>query len=225
MTPTFSLGCGTWGGSNTTDNINYRNLLNIKTVSHRQAPPQWFRVPSDTYFNAGAIENLRGVSVEKILLVTDADTEFRGVPETLRAHLGGAAVHTFSDIHPEPTEEQIRAGVDAISQFEPEAILAVGGGSVLDAAKAMRLFHESPELTMRELSLPLPRCPQAGHPVPRPGAQDPTDRGADDGRDRLGGLSGGGRHRGRTEGHPGRLLARPRRRDRRSAPHRDDAGR
>ena len=143
MTPTFSLGCGTWGGSNTTDNINYRNLLNIKTVSHRQAPPQWFRVPSDTYFNAGAIENLR-VSVEKILLVTDADTEFRGVPETLRAHLGGAAVHTFSDIHPEPTEEQIRAGVDAISQFEPEAILAVGGGSVLDAAKAMRLFHESP---------------------------------------------------------------------------------
>ena len=53
MTPTFSLGCGTWGGSNTTDNINYRNLLNVKTVSRRQTPPQWFRVPSDTYFNPG----------------------------------------------------------------------------------------------------------------------------------------------------------------------------
>ncbi len=59
MTPTFSLGCGTWGGSNTTDNVNYRNLLNVKTVSRRRTPPQWFRVPSDTYFNAGAIENLR----------------------------------------------------------------------------------------------------------------------------------------------------------------------
>ena len=60
-----------------------------------------------------------------------------------RTSAGGCS-HTFSDIHPEPTEEQIRAGVDAISQFEPEAILAVGGGSVLDAAKAMRLFHEVP---------------------------------------------------------------------------------
>ena len=59
MTPTFSLGCGTWGGSLTTDNINYRNLLNIKAVSRRQAPPQWFRVPSDTYFNPGALETLR----------------------------------------------------------------------------------------------------------------------------------------------------------------------
>ena len=56
MTPTFSLGCGTWGGSTTTDNINYRNLLNVKAVSRRQTPPQWFRVPSDTYFNPGALE-------------------------------------------------------------------------------------------------------------------------------------------------------------------------
>ena len=59
MPPTFSLGCGTWGGSTTTENINYRNLLNIKAVSRRQAPPQWFRVPSDTYFNAGALDSLR----------------------------------------------------------------------------------------------------------------------------------------------------------------------
>ena len=55
MTPTFSLGCGTWGGSSTTDNVNYRNLLNVKSVSRRRTPPQWFRVPSDTYFNAGTI--------------------------------------------------------------------------------------------------------------------------------------------------------------------------
>jgi acetaldehyde dehydrogenase / alcohol dehydrogenase len=154
MTPTFSLGCGTWGGSNTTDNINYRNLLNIKTVSHRQAPPQWFRVPSDTYFNAGAAENLRQVGGGRVLLVTDADTEARGVAEDLRPHLADATVHVFSEIRPEPTEDQIRTGVGVIEQLEPDVIVAVGGGSVIDAAKAMRLFYESPDLTMRELSLP-----------------------------------------------------------------------
>ena len=154
MTPTFSLGAGTWGGSNTTDNINYRNLLNIKSVSHRQAPPQWFRVPSDTYFNAGAVENLRQLGGQQILLVTDTDTEARGVPDGLRSHFGEAGVHVFTDITPEPTEEQIRAGVAVVEQIKPDVIVALGGGSVMDAAKAMRLFYESPGLTMRELSLP-----------------------------------------------------------------------
>jgi acetaldehyde dehydrogenase/alcohol dehydrogenase len=154
MTPTFSLGCGTWGGSNTTDNVNYRNLLNVKVVSRRQAPPQWFRVPSDTYFNAGAIENLRQLGARQVLLVTDADTEARGVPDSLRPHFGNAGVHLFAEVTPEPTEDVVRAGVDVVRQVEPDVIVALGGGSVMDAAKAMRLFYESPELSMRELSLP-----------------------------------------------------------------------
>jgi acetaldehyde dehydrogenase/alcohol dehydrogenase len=78
MTQTFSLGCGTWGGSNTTDNINYLNLLNIKTVSRRQAPAQWFRVPSDTTFNVGALERLRTVAADQVLVVSDGDTEGAG---------------------------------------------------------------------------------------------------------------------------------------------------
>ncbi|MGZ5337325.1 MAG: bifunctional acetaldehyde-CoA/alcohol dehydrogenase [Solirubrobacterales bacterium] len=154
LTPTFSLGCGTWGGSSTTDNVNYRNLLNIKTVSHRQTPPQWFRVPSDTYFNIGAMENLRQLDAKRILLVTDADTEARGVPDGLRRYLGDSSVHVFSELQPEPNEAQIRTGVEGVRAMKPDVILAVGGGSVLDAAKAMRLFYESPELTMRELTLP-----------------------------------------------------------------------
>ena len=87
MTPTFSLGCGTWGGSLTTDNINYRNLLNVKAVSRRQTPPQWFRVPSDSYFYPGALETLRTLHSEQALIVTDADTEARGVADEVRRHL------------------------------------------------------------------------------------------------------------------------------------------
>ena len=154
LTPTFSLGCGTWGGSNTTDNVNYLNLLNVKTVSRRQAPPQWFRVPSDTYFNAGAIDSLREVKASQVLLVTDLDGEARGVAEEVRPYLEGSGVHVFSEITPEPTEEQIRAGTEVLGEFGADCIVAVGGGSVLDAAKAMRLFHESPDVSLKELSLP-----------------------------------------------------------------------
>jgi acetaldehyde dehydrogenase/alcohol dehydrogenase len=154
MTPTFSLGCGTWGGSTTTENVNYRNLINIKAVSRRRTPPQWFRVPSDTYFNVGAIENLRQIEARQIVVVTGADTEGRGVVDEIRKHVGGANVRVFSGITPEPDEATVRAGVDYLRTVRPDLIVAVGGGSVLDAAKAMRLFYENPELTLRELTLP-----------------------------------------------------------------------
>jgi acetaldehyde dehydrogenase/alcohol dehydrogenase len=173
LTPTFSLGCGTWGGSTTTDNVNYRNLLNVKVVSRRQAPPQWFRVPSDTYFNVGAIESLREIpAVAQVLIVTDADTEARGTIDEVRRHLNPAGARVFSDIHPEPTEDEIRAGVQVLDQLQAHVIIAVGGGSVLDAAKAMRLFHEHPQLSLRELALPfldarkrVAQYPQIAHKV------------------------------------------------------------
>src|SRR5581483_11439365 len=98
MTPTFSLGCGTWGGSNTTDNVNYRNLLNVKTVSRRQAPSQWFRVPSDTYFNPGALENVCQVYAARPLIVADGATMARGVAEEVRRYLAASAVQVFSRI-------------------------------------------------------------------------------------------------------------------------------
>lgn len=154
LAPTFSLGCGTWGGSATTENVNYRNLLNVKTVSRRQVPPQWFRVPSDTYFNAGSLENLRQLKVRQALIVTDAGLEAAGVTEAIRRRLGGAPVRIFAEVVPEPGEATVRAGVEALERSRPDLIVAVGGGSVLDAAKAMRLLYEHPQLNLQELSLP-----------------------------------------------------------------------
>jgi acetaldehyde dehydrogenase/alcohol dehydrogenase len=172
MPPTFSLGCGTWGGSMTTENINYRNLLNIKAVSRRQAPAQWFRVPSETYFNAGALDGLRTLAARTAVIVTDAPTQARGTVDDVRRHLSCDALHVISDIEPEPGEARIRAGAELLDELRPDLIVAVGGGSVIDAAKAIRLFHEHPELDLRELTLPfldarkrVARYPQDPHRV------------------------------------------------------------
>ncbi|WP_088288529.1 bifunctional acetaldehyde-CoA/alcohol dehydrogenase [Kineosporia sp. A_224] len=154
LPPTFSLGCGTWGGSSTTDNVNYRNLLNIKTVSRRKTPPQWFRVPSNIFFNVGALENLRTLKAERVLLVTDTFLEESGTVRTVRDQLTAGYVKIYSAIRPEPDEAAVMAGVAIMRELQPDLLVAVGGGSVIDAAKAMRLFYEHPELDLAELSLP-----------------------------------------------------------------------
>ncbi|MCX2934524.1 bifunctional acetaldehyde-CoA/alcohol dehydrogenase [Mycobacterium sp. CVI_P3] len=169
LTPTFSLGCGTWGGSSTTENVNYRQLLNIKTVAHRRTPPQWFRVPSNTYFNAGALDNLRELDCETVVVVTDALSDERGVTDLLRSKLGSRHVQVFSEVTPEPDEVTIRRGVALMQRVQPEVLIAVGGGSVLDAGKAMRLFYEHPEKSLDELTMPFldPRKRVADYPTDR----------------------------------------------------------
>ncbi|OJZ75199.1 bifunctional acetaldehyde-CoA/alcohol dehydrogenase [Mycobacterium paraffinicum] len=169
LTPTFSLGCGTWGGSSTTENVNYRQLLNIKTVSRRRTPPQWFRVPSNTYFNEGALDNLRELDGETVVIITDALTEERGVVDQLRGKLRAEHVQVFSDVTPEPDETTIRRGVALLQRAQPDLLIAVGGGSVLDAGKAIRLFYEHPEKSLEELTMPFldPRKRVADYPVDR----------------------------------------------------------
>ena len=169
LTPTFSLGCGTWGGSSTTENVNYRQLLNIKTVSRRRTPPQWFRVPSNTYFNEGALDNLRELDGETVVVITDALTEERGVVDQLRGKLRAQHVQVFSEVTPEPDEATIRRGVALLQRVQPDLLVAVGGGSVLDAGKAVRLFYEHPEKSLDELTMPFldPRKRVADYPVDR----------------------------------------------------------
>jgi len=167
LPPTFSLGCGTWGGSMTTDNVNYKNLLNIKTVSRRKAPPQWFRVPADVYFNTGSLEALDEETYRRIVIVTDHVLADAGIVAKVQSHLGDAQVKIFDNIAPEPDFATISAGVELMRSYEPDALIAVGGGSVLDASKAMRLFYEHPELTLDDLTLPFldPRKRVAQYPT------------------------------------------------------------
>jgi acetaldehyde dehydrogenase/alcohol dehydrogenase len=123
-------------------------------VARRQTPPQWFRVPSDTYFNAGAVENLRTLVATSVVIVADPGGQRRGAVDEVRRHLRAADVRVVATIEPEPTEAQVRAAVEQLGEQPPELVVAVGGGSVIDAAKAMRLFHENPSLTLAELTLP-----------------------------------------------------------------------
>ena len=223
LTPTFSLGCGTWGGSTTTENVNYLQLLNIKTVSHRRTPPQWFRVPSTTFFNAGALDNLRDLDCDVAVVVTDALTDARGVVDDVRGKLRTGTCTSSPRSSPSPTRTSIPRGVALLDRTRPDTVIAVGGGSVLDAAKAMRLFHEHPEQSLDELTLPFldPRkrmadFPQdAAHGAP---GRDPHHR-----RHRLGGVAGRRRDRGGAQGDPRRLLAGARHGDRRPAAHPVDA--
>ena len=155
LTPTFSLGCGTWGGSLTTENVNYRQLLNIKVVCRRRTPPQWFRVRGDVFVNAGSIDQLREIRAAQVVIVTDGFLDAHGVTETVRHNLAGAGnVRVFADVPMEPDESVIAAGVDLLNRVQPEAIVAVGGGSVIDAAKIMRLLHEHPQCRLTDLALP-----------------------------------------------------------------------
>ncbi len=155
LTPTFSLGCGTWGGSLTTENVNYRQLLNIKVVSRRRTPPQWFRVRGDVFINPGALDQLRELGAAQVVIITDGVMDARGVTEEVRRRLDGTRnIRVFPDVPVEPDEAVLAAGVDLLKRVQPDAIVAVGGGSVIDAAKVMRLLYEHPECSLHELSLP-----------------------------------------------------------------------
>ncbi len=129
-------------------------------------------MPSDTYFNAGALDSLRTLDARIAVIVTDAPTQARGAVDEVRRHLGCDAVHVIGDVEPEPGEACVRAGAELLDRLRPDLLVAVGGGSVIDAAKAMRLFHEHPEVTLRELTLPfldarkrVARYPQGEHRV------------------------------------------------------------
>ncbi len=155
MVPTFSFGCGTGGGNSTTDNVNVYNYLNIKRVARRTQAHMWFRVPNQIYFNINAVENLRRLPSRSTVIVTNPSMEQIGHVDTVRRHIP-LETHVHVSVIPdaEPEVKVVMQGVEALNFYKADQIIALGGGSVIDAAKIMKLKYESPEADLEELAAP-----------------------------------------------------------------------
>jgi acetaldehyde dehydrogenase/alcohol dehydrogenase len=155
MVPTFSFGCGTGGGNSTIDNVNIYHYLNIKRMARRTQAHMWFRVPNQIYFNKNAVENLREFPSSATVIVSNPSLEKLGLVEIVRRHLPpGTHVHVLTIPDREPDRATVVAGAQTLAAFKADQIVALGGGSVIDAAKIMKLLYESPEADLDELSAP-----------------------------------------------------------------------
>jgi acetaldehyde dehydrogenase/alcohol dehydrogenase len=155
MVPTFSFGCGTGGGNSTTDNVNVYHYLNIKRVARRTQAHMWFRVPNQIYFNMNAVENLRSFSSRSTLIVTNPFLEQVGHLDIVRRHVPAETmVRTLLIPDAEPCAGVVMQGVEALNSYKADQIIALGGGSVIDAAKIMKLKYESPQADLEELAAP-----------------------------------------------------------------------
>ncbi len=152
LAPTFSFGCGTGGGNSTIENVTVKNYLNVKSVAKRTPLHQWLRVPSRIHYNLHALQNLRDLECTNVLMITSQDLDQLGFKDRIHAHLPpGIVFHAFDEVEIEPDYAVVAKGVEAIKHHRPDCLIAVGGGSVLDAAKAMRLFFCHPDLDFRSL--------------------------------------------------------------------------
>ena len=155
LPPTFSFGCGTGGGNSTTDNINIYHYLNIKRVARRTQAHMWFRVPNQIYFNFNAVENVRQFASRSTIIVTNPALEQIGHVELVRRCIPpGTHVHVSVIPDAEPELKAVMQGVEALNFYKADQIIALGGGSVIDAAKIMKLKYESPEADLEELAAP-----------------------------------------------------------------------
>ena len=156
--PSLTLGCGTFGGNSTTSNVTSVNLINIKRVAKRRVNMQWFKVPEKIFFEAGSISYLEKMpDISKAFIVTDPSMVELGYVDKILYHLRKrmAYVHAeiFSEVEPDPSFTTIRKGVAAMTMFQPDVIIALGGGSAMDAAKGMWLFYEHPDADVEGLKL------------------------------------------------------------------------
>ena len=148
--PSLTLGCGTFGGNSTTANVSSVNLINIKRVAKRRVNMQWFKVPEKIYFEAGSIQYLEKMpDITRAFIVTDPSMVQLGYVDKILYYLRKRKeyVHSeiFSDVESDPSFDTINRGVKLMQEFKPDVVIALGGGSPIDAAKGMWLFYEHPE--------------------------------------------------------------------------------
>ncbi len=156
--PSLTLGCGTFGGNSTTANVSSVNLINVKKVAKRRVNMQWFKIPNKIYFEAGSIAYLEKMpDISRAFIVTDKSMADLGYVDKILYHLRkrNEYVHSeiFSDVESDPSFDTIKKGVAMMNEFKPDVIIALGGGSPIDAAKGMWLFYEHPDADVEGLKL------------------------------------------------------------------------
>ncbi len=154
--PSLTLGCGSYGKNSVSNNVSAMNLVNIKRVGRRRNNMQWFKVPSKIYFERDSIQYLQSVpDMQRVVIVTDrtmVDLGFvQKIAHQLESRRDPVSYQLFADVEPDPSIQTVRRGVDLIRNFKPDTIIALGGGSSMDAAKVMWLFYEQPEVDFRDL--------------------------------------------------------------------------
>ena len=144
--PSLTLGCGTFGGNSTTANVSSVNLINVKRVAKRRVNMQWFKVPEKIYFEAGSIQYLEKMpDISRAFIVTDPSMVELGYVDKILYYLRKRKEYVFSDVESDPSFDTIHRGVKLMQEFKPDVVIALGGGSPIDAAKGMWLFYEHPE--------------------------------------------------------------------------------
>ena len=160
LTPSLTLGCGSWGGNSVSENVGVKHLMNIKTVAERRENMLWFRAPQKVYFKKGclpvALDELGNVMGKKrAFIVTDSFLYNNGYTKPIERKLEemGIMHTTFSNVAPDPTLACAREGVKEMYAFKPDCIIAVGGGSAMDAGKIMWVLYEHPEADFLDMAM------------------------------------------------------------------------
>ncbi|MCR4646155.1 MAG: bifunctional acetaldehyde-CoA/alcohol dehydrogenase [Oscillospiraceae bacterium] len=158
--PSMTLGCGSWGGNSVSENVGVKHLLNVKTVAERRENMLWFRTPEKVYFKKGclpvALDELKNVMNKKrCFVVTDSFLYKNGFTKVITDKLTemGIAYTVFSDVEPDPTLRSAQLGAEAMRKFEPDCIIALGGGSAMDAGKIMWVLYEHPEADFLDMAM------------------------------------------------------------------------
>ena len=160
LTPSLTLGCGSWGGNSVSENVGVKHLLNIKTVAERRENMLWFRNPDKVYLKKGclpvALAELKNVLGKKrAFLVTDQFLYANGFTRPITRELTamGIQYYCFSDVAPDPTLACAKEGAALMREFQPDVIIALGGGSAMDAAKIMWVLYEHPEVDFQDMAM------------------------------------------------------------------------
>ena len=157
IAPSLTLGCGSYGGNSVSGNVQAVNLVNIKRIARRNNNMQWFKIPAKTYFEPNAIKYLRDMyGIEKAVIVCDKVMEQLGIVDKiidqLRARSNRVTFRIIDYVEPEPSVETVEKGAEMMrEEFEPDTIIAVGGGSPMDASKIMWLLYEHPEIAFSDV--------------------------------------------------------------------------